>query len=576
MPDGCLRCKQRRIKCDETLPVCIQCTRKGFECPGYKRPLKWSSKYEVGKSGNNSAAPKSSERVLQRTGPIQPVEPNLFEFTVSDGATHSLSVQEDVQSAQNETAARPDPVFISAANSLSSNDIWTPSSLLSDDCGDSWTRTFMAQRTLSTPQDDDTALLWHYFSKVCPVNSCFDSQKNFLRVEVGSLISSRPLIHYCVLSMSAAHLTTKQRNMVAITLRHRTSALSCLKAKLTKGFSIPEINNGSPLNDIAEILLGSILLGMTEGWHDPSQLGVTHLHGARSLFQKWITTVPARCPRTINTITGIMSYWEAVASFVHNQCLDSISYLMPYSLEDERCDIYVNPWTGICTPLFIHLAQVGILTRQRSLARQLSVGWGHIGPDMLEQARAIETALLSYKILSTDRIEDTVDSRTPVDHLQRIARVYRLVGLLQLYMTFPELHGGPFVDSSLNHSILSLATNVLTTIGVLPPTSGVYCVLTIPLIIAGSALQLSCFSSDVPASTLQQDTYLFWRNFVRERIKTIQEIVGLAVIGRAQKILDRVWFLADVRRAAEGPGQEWEYIQWTEVMSSEKLESIFG
>lgn len=303
---------------------------------------------------------------------------------------------------------------------------------------------------------------------------------------------------------------------------------------------------------------------------------MTHLHGARTLFQKWITTVPACCPRTRNTITGIMSYWEAVASFVHNQCLDSISYLMPYSLEDERCDIYVNPWTGICTPLFIYLAQVGILTRQRFLARHLSVGWGHVGPDMLEQARAIETALLSYKILSTDRIEDTVDSRTPVDHLQRIARVYRLVGLLQLYMTFPELHGGPFVDSSLNHSILSLATNVLTTIGVLPPTSGVYCVLTIPLIIAGSALQLPCFSSDVPASILQQDTYLFWRNFVRERIKTVQGIVGLAVIGRAQKILDRVWFLADVRRAAEGPDQEWEYIQWTEVMSSEKLESIFG
>lgn len=51
---------------------------------------------------------------------------------------------------------------------------------------------------------------------------------------------------------------------MTITLRHRTSALSCLKAKLTKGFLIQEINNGSPLDEIAEILLGSILLGMTE------------------------------------------------------------------------------------------------------------------------------------------------------------------------------------------------------------------------------------------------------------------------------------------------------------------------
>ncbi|GKZ37170.1 hypothetical protein AbraIFM66950_008593 [Aspergillus brasiliensis] len=375
--------------------------------------------------------------------------------------------------------------------------------------------------------------------------------------------------------MSAAHLTARQRDMATITLQHRTNALSCLKSRITKGFMTHETTNGSPLDDVAEILLGSILLGMTEGWHDPTQLGITHLRGARTLFQKWITTVPECCPRTRTIITGIMSYWEAVASFVHNQSLVSISYLVPFSLETRH--IYVNPWTGICTPLFIHLAQVGILTRQRSLARQLSAGfWGHVGPDMLEQARATENALRSYKILSADQIEDTVDSRTPIDHLQRVACIYRLVGLLQLYMAFPELHGDHSVDISLEHSIMSMATNVLTTIGVLPPTSGVYCLLTIPLIIAGSALQLPCFSLDVPTSTLQQDTYLFWRNFVRERTKTVQEIVGLVAIGRAQKILDKVWFLADMRRAAEEPGQEWEYIQWTEVMSSEKLESIFG
>ncbi|PYH51218.1 Zn(II)2Cys6 transcription factor [Aspergillus niger CBS 101883] len=575
MPDGCLRCKQRRIKCDETLPVCNQCTRKRFECPGYKRPLKWSSKYEVGRSGNNSAVLSSSEQVLQRIEPVQPLRPILFQSTVPDDATRSLPVQTDVQPAQNETAVGSDQASISAANSSPPKDIWIPSTMVGNDCGELWTGTILAEPTLSTQKDDDAALLRHYFSNVCRVNSCFDSHKNFFRAEVGSLISSRPLIHYCVLSMSAAHLTARQRDMLTITLRHRTEALSCLKARITQGVLTQEINNGSPLDNVAEILIGSILLGMTEGWHDPTQLGVTHLRGARTLFRKWITTVPACCPRTRTMITGIMSYWEAVASFVHNQSLDSISYLMPFSF--ETCHVYVNPWTGICTPLFIHLAQIGILTRQRSLARQLPVGfWGHVGPDMLERAKAIEDALQSYRTLSIHQIEDTADSRTPVDHLQRIASIYRLVGLLQLYMTFPELHGAHSVDFSLTHSILGLATNVLTTIGVLPHTSGVYCLLTIPLIIAGSALQLPCFSSDVPTSMLQQDTYLFWRNFVRERVKTVQEIVGLVTIGRAQKILDKVWFLADMRRAAEDPDQEWEYIQWTEVMSSENLESIFG
>ncbi|GLA69186.1 hypothetical protein AtubIFM55763_008369 [Aspergillus tubingensis] len=85
---------------------------RSFECPGYKRPLKWSSKYEVGKSGNNSAAPKSSEQVLRKTEPIQSVEPNLFDSTVSDGATRPLSVQADVQFTQNETAAESDPFAV--------------------------------------------------------------------------------------------------------------------------------------------------------------------------------------------------------------------------------------------------------------------------------------------------------------------------------------------------------------------------------------------------------------------------------------------------------------------------------
>ena len=49
----------QKIKCDETHPHCSQCTRKGYECPGYKRPLKWSSKHEV--ASGNEARWKSSQ-----------------------------------------------------------------------------------------------------------------------------------------------------------------------------------------------------------------------------------------------------------------------------------------------------------------------------------------------------------------------------------------------------------------------------------------------------------------------------------------------------------------------------------
>lgn len=40
-PSGaCGMCRERRIKCDETKPVCLKCTRSGRQCSGYSHGLK--------------------------------------------------------------------------------------------------------------------------------------------------------------------------------------------------------------------------------------------------------------------------------------------------------------------------------------------------------------------------------------------------------------------------------------------------------------------------------------------------------------------------------------------------------
>ncbi|PYI20292.1 hypothetical protein BO99DRAFT_112922 [Aspergillus violaceofuscus CBS 115571] len=586
---GCPRCKQRRIKCDETVPACNQCTRKNFDCPGYRRPLKWSSKYEVGKGITHP----SSE--LEET--MQTLQAHFIQPSRSTDSTAYAHRAE----AAHRTQTDPESPFSIDGDNTST--LLTRGSPTTSDL----TRLTNLHQVYVTLEDDDTTLLRHYFSKVCPVNSCFDSHKNFFRMEVGALISSRPLIHSCVLAMSAAHLTPIRGDMVTTTLTHRSTALACLKAEI-EAVSTPHWREGaSSLDGTVEMLLGSILLGMTEGWHDPTQLGITHLHGSRVLYRKWLSasTRPGPSsqvegyPRTRSLITGLMVYWEAVTSFVHTQPLDTIAYLVA----DEPSSIYINPWTGICTPLFVCLARVGTLTRHRSLLRQMSIaapsvsGLRHVSTDMMDHARSVETALLRYQVPLQEHIEDTVDARTPIDHLQRLARIYQQTSLLQLYMAFPDLHAGSDDETQVRGQtswtsrraqyIFTLATNVLAAIGVLPTTSGVYCLLTIPLIVAGSALQVpACTalrphqsgqsSPDILDSTLQEDTCLFWRNSVRERIETTHRIVGVAAIPRAQEILDRVWFLSDVQKVADEPGGDFEYVQWTEVMASERLETILG
>src|SRR5450755_1287659 len=52
---GCVTCKIRRVKCDETKPSCLKCTRSGRKCDGYV-PLKtWV--FEVRSRDDSSSAP---------------------------------------------------------------------------------------------------------------------------------------------------------------------------------------------------------------------------------------------------------------------------------------------------------------------------------------------------------------------------------------------------------------------------------------------------------------------------------------------------------------------------------------
>lgn len=38
---GCVTCKQKRLKCDETKPTCQQCAKRQVTCGGYKKDFKW-------------------------------------------------------------------------------------------------------------------------------------------------------------------------------------------------------------------------------------------------------------------------------------------------------------------------------------------------------------------------------------------------------------------------------------------------------------------------------------------------------------------------------------------------------
>lgn len=69
---GCVTCRQRRVKCDETKPFCRACLRLGLECAGYVRPrlrFKDESLRYLGKQRAQATRVDYSNQHLTRTIP---------------------------------------------------------------------------------------------------------------------------------------------------------------------------------------------------------------------------------------------------------------------------------------------------------------------------------------------------------------------------------------------------------------------------------------------------------------------------------------------------------------------------
>ncbi|KAH1342217.1 hypothetical protein KXX25_005926 [Aspergillus fumigatus] len=591
------------------------CTRRGYDCPGYSRPLKWSSKYEVANTelGSKSNARRkrldcsdSDDKVLRLEVMLShnkrqtEMQRDVFaaEEHTSYAAGKEQSSGDTVQSHLQEDDLEPNlalPIF----SNVEFNDLHLDVTSSLEHELDASTSVTMLWNDSFTPtsitfEDRNTSLLKHYFSVICHINCAFDSEKNPFRVCVSDMMKGCPLIYHCVLSMSAAHLATQVLEI----------------AKMGKGKG-PSDDYASSLNLGA--LFGSILLGMTDGWHNPSCQGLTHLHGARVLFKHWISsnmnlngTTSVLSSQMKSFLAGIMAYWEAVSSFLKDQPISSLSYLAGVCQQDTAERIQPNPWTGISTPLFIYLAQVGILGRQLSIIRNLSVSTfasgiqSRVQDDLLQQARECERKLYDYQVPPAERIEDTGDDMTPISHLQTVAEIYRLTALLELYRCFPGLFGDspnelcdefpscPKMPPSAK--LLPIATSILTLISTLPLDSGAQVLLLIPLMVAGSTLQptrpghaqtfieaswarLCAVMLSLPA---QESVYMHWRAFVRHRIKALYGHIGLASVLRALEVVERVWARADLQATANTSAVESEFIHWTDVMVDERLESIFG
>ncbi|CZT48551.1 probable acriflavine sensitivity control protein ACR-2 [Rhynchosporium secalis] len=88
--NGCITCKSKRLKCDETKPTCEQCKKRNVTCGGYKKDFKWRPFEETTFNARPAVPkPKRDSIVLNKPPELVP--------SPSDGSTISTPGAEPEQ-----------------------------------------------------------------------------------------------------------------------------------------------------------------------------------------------------------------------------------------------------------------------------------------------------------------------------------------------------------------------------------------------------------------------------------------------------------------------------------------------
>ncbi|KAJ5698989.1 hypothetical protein N7462_000994 [Penicillium macrosclerotiorum] len=78
--NGCITCKAKRLKCDETKPCCHQCQRRKVTCGGYKKDFKWRPFEETNLAVGRPTATKGKKGIMHHATNRRNKQPYLVNY----------------------------------------------------------------------------------------------------------------------------------------------------------------------------------------------------------------------------------------------------------------------------------------------------------------------------------------------------------------------------------------------------------------------------------------------------------------------------------------------------------------
>ncbi|KAK7214012.1 hypothetical protein V2G26_021190 [Clonostachys chloroleuca] len=519
---GCVNCKTKHVKCDETLPSCKACISRGEQCPGYVKVFRWSTKHEKRPQAKHQLPLPSSPAPV----PVPSYSPGTIDWESSESVGDSTQELQSWNSqfgslfddgARENSVPQPNPdelfgglqldadslSFANAADSTSSttsvDDVEGVHTLdnLSECSSDS---SLIGRRIIhdtgvpTTITHIPTSLIEYWFHDVCAIWSQYDSPKNFNRVIATTLWSSSEAVSISLESMSAAYLSSKLPHM------RQTSASLMKSATRIINSELAAVQNLNQFTSVPIGLLFALLcIGTSVCWLYPDYLGTPYLREAKSLLYQINRQRRRLCAedyKLLHVLNKSWTYCDMLLSVVTSS--DAQNSHDMENIEDISADGYPtaeqpplndgqespHPWTGVSTTISMLFTRTMKLCRnfhfkvkQQSLvsADDLSAALGLIG-----EAKAMEQRLLQFTV--SRPVEETGDQRTPCGHLVNVAEAYRLAGLLHLYQTFSDLvtrrlpnsvsTGQGNTRTAGDHVIIPLGLHLVQILKQLPTDSG--------------------------------------------------------------------------------------------------------
>ncbi|KAF2847376.1 hypothetical protein T440DRAFT_403528, partial [Plenodomus tracheiphilus IPT5] len=581
---GCVTCKSRRVKCDETKPSCQQCEKRRIPCGGFKIDVRWKQAPDLSKQSPprrnrgvsiSKARPQTSKTPRASASGHATIQDELGVQTMhADGlqAQHRL-LSSDLPAAFSQDLSQPDYATGDAVSDPSEilmpdfDETPAPSSLDHDPHGianapSSDDHLFPSVST-EVPPIDFTPDLWNLDSfwedYLRPVDAPLDFEGALVGQDAGSeLLKARDeeaerialLFHQqtcCTLSIQEESEQNPWRTMIWPLAKEYPALWYALAAltSLCMSKHHPQYHNEYPRHvrrctellgeglesDSANLdaaLAATLALGLAETWNYGSpSAGMVQIRNAGELLSRILSSQPSMARSSdeesrTEFLYNTWTYMDVLARFTCNDAFPSYSTSSPIPHWSQLgwSTARLDPLMGYSTTFFPIMRRVADLINK---VRARSTPRN--SPAIISQALQLRRVMEDWSPpVDLEALDDPTPNMT--DAIQT-AEAYRWATLCLLYQAVPEL---PNLTS-----YGELAQKVLVYLATIAPNSPTIIVHILPLMVAG-------------CDAVEEED----REFVRDRWSAMAERMVTGIIDRCLKITEEVWKRREVYLFARG------------------------